>query len=132
MNSSSTDVKELRKFGLILGAIFALIGLWPALVRGASPRLWALAVAALLVLPALGRPAWLQPAYRAWMALSRVLGWVNTRLILGLVFFALVTPLGLAMRLFGRDALGLRFDRSAASYRVAKTQRPANHMLRQF
>src|SRR5205809_1737704 len=88
-NSSSTEEgrmttraerKSLRHFGLIVGGIFGLIGLGPAVARGQGLRSWALGLALALVVPALVAPAVLAPAHRVWMALGDALGWVNTRI----------------------------------------------------
>jgi hypothetical protein len=66
------------------------------------------------------------------MKLAEVLAWVNTRIVLGIVFYGVVTPIGLVMRLLGRDSMHRQFERQGQSYRVARTPRPATHMLRQF
>ena len=124
--------RQLRDFGLLVGGIFGAIGLWPIVWRHQSPRLWAVALAVVLMLPALVAPRILTPVYRAWMALAAALAWVNTRIVLGLVFFAVVTPIGLAMRLLGRDPMRRRFDRTGESYRIPRVPRPATHMMRQF
>ena len=123
---------ELRNFGLIVGGIFGALAIWPAIIRGGSVRLWMVALAAVLILPALVAPRVLAPAHRAWMALGNILGWVNTRLVLGLIFFGLITPMGLVLRLTGRDPMRRAFDPNATTYRVPQTPRPGAHMLRQF
>ena len=123
---------QLRSFGLIVGGIFAAIGLWPAVVRGADVRLWCLGLAVVLILPAAIAPGVLAPAYRVWMALGALLGWVNTRIILGVVFFGLITPIGIILRLTGRDPMQRAFDPRATTYRVRRTSRPGTHLLRQF
>jgi hypothetical protein len=66
------------------------------------------------------------------MAVGGALGWVNTRILLGVVFFGLITPMGLAFRMAGRDLLPRAFDPRATTYRVPKKPRPGAHMLRQF
>jgi Saxitoxin biosynthesis operon protein SxtJ len=124
--------RQLRDFGLLVGGIFGVIGLWPLLWRQQSPRLWALTLFVVLVVPALAAPRVLAPAYRAWMKLAEVLAWVNTRIVLGVVFYGVVTPIGLVMRALGRDPMRRQFDRTGDSYRVPCTPRPATHMLRQF
>jgi Saxitoxin biosynthesis operon protein SxtJ len=124
--------RQLRDFGLLVGGIFGLIGLWPLVWRQQSPRWWAIALLVGLALPGLIAPMILAPAYRAWMKLAEVLAWVNTRILLGFVFYGVVTPIGLLMRLRGRDPMRRQFDRQGQSYRVACTPRPATHMLRQF
>jgi Saxitoxin biosynthesis operon protein SxtJ len=126
------ETKQLRHFGLIVGGIFALIGVWPIVWRGGAPRLWALVLAMLLVVPALLLPRSLSYVYRVWMAAGEWLGWINARIILSLVFYGLVTPMGIAMRRFGRDPMQRRFDPGATTYRVPKSSRPVTHMIRQF
>ena len=126
------DKKQLRSFGLIVGGIFAVIGLWPAVFRADGPRLWALALAVVLVVPALVLPRSLTHVHRAWMAAGEVLGWINTRIILSVIFYGLVTPMGIVMRRFGHDPMRRRFEPEAATYRVPKPARAAGHMTRQF
>jgi len=124
--------KQLRHFGLIVGGIFAAIGLWPVLFRAEWPRLWALAFAVALVVPALVLPRSLTYIHRGWMAAGEALGWINTRIILSVIFYALVTPMGILMRRFGRDPMRRRFEPDATTYRVPKSPRTAAHMTRQF
>ena len=126
------DTKQLRQFGLIVGGIFALIGIWPALLHGRPLRTWALVLAAALVLPALVAPRRLRPVHRIWMTAGELLGWVNTRILLGLLFYGVVTPLGVLMRRLGRDPMQRAFDARAETYRVPKPVRPGSHMARQF
>jgi hypothetical protein len=126
------DRRQLRDFGLIVGGIFGGMGLWPLVWRGTSPRLWALALAVVLVVPALVAPRLLAPAHRVWMTLGWALGWVNTRILLGVVFYGVMTPMGVVMRLFGHDPMRRRLDPAAETYRVRCQPRPAAHMTRQF
>jgi hypothetical protein len=126
-----TGAKQLRSFGFLVGGIFALLGLYPLLFdRGV--RLWAIIPAGALLLLGLLLPQSLGPIYRAWMKLGHVLGWINTRIILSVVFYGMVFPMGFVMRLAGKDPMRRRFDPAAESYRVPSTQRPGSHMLRQF
>lgn len=60
----------------------------------------------------------LGPFYRVWMGLAQVLGWINTRIVLGLVYFALITPTALVLRLLGKDPLNRCYDKAAKTYRV--------------
>jgi len=127
-----TDTAQLRKFGLLVGGIFCAIGLWPAVIRGAGPRSWALGAAVLLLVPALLAPRVLTPVYRIWMTVGEALGWINTRILLGVVFYGLITPMGLIRRLRTEDPMHRRHDPGAESYRVPKPPRPGAHMNRQF
>lgn len=126
------DSKQLRHFGLMVGGIFALIGLWPALWAGRAVRPWAIALALALVVPAIVMPRLLRHVYRAWMAAGDLLGWINTRILLGLLFFVVITPMGLVMRWLGRDPMQRAFDPNAQTYRVPKPSRLGTHMTRQF
>jgi hypothetical protein len=108
------------------------ISLWPVMRHGAGPRLWALAAAAVLVLPALVHPRLLGGPFRAWMKLGHMLGWVNTRVILGVFFYALLTPTGLVMRLFRADPMRRKPDPGAGSYRLERQPRSADHLRHQF
>ena len=124
--------KDLRSFGLIVGGVFAAIGLWPVIRRGGDYRVWALALSALLIGPALVFPALLKPLHTVWMKLGEILAWINTRIILGAIFFAVVTPMGLFRRMIGKDSMGRQRSSDAESYRVLRNARSASHMTRQY
>jgi hypothetical protein len=123
--------KQHRSFALMVGGIFVVIGLWP-LIHSEGIRLWAVILGSVLMVLGVLVPGRLGPIYKAWMAVGYVLGWVNTRLILGVIYYGLLTPMGLVMRLWGRDAMRLRNDHGASTYRVVRAPRPRAHMLRQF
>jgi hypothetical protein len=127
-----TDTKDLRNFGLIVGGVFALIGCWPLVVYGRELRLWALALAALFILPALAFPAVLKPVHKRWMIVGHWLGWINTRILLGILFYGVVTPMGLLRRLWVKDALTLQFRKQADTYRCPREPRPGAHMRHPF
>jgi hypothetical protein len=126
------EKKQLRSFGLIVGGVFALIGIWPVAIRGMQPRWWALIIAVLLVVPALIYPPILYWPNKGWMLVGHVLGWVNTRIILGAVFFLVVTPFGIVRRWMGKDPMGKCLRPDVTSYRVTRTPRPPSHLTKQF
>lgn len=126
------DKKTLQQFGLVVGGIFTAIGLWPLLARAEAPRLWSLALGITLVISALVVPRSLTLVHRAWMAAAEGLGWINTRILLSVIFYGLMTPMALVMRRLGHDPMQRRFDPGATTYRVPKLPRPAVHMTRQF
>jgi hypothetical protein len=100
VTSSSTDRKQLVVFGLIMAAAAFFFG-W--LYEFTPLHL----VAAAFLLTALIVPRLLLPLYRPWMRLAEILGWINTRVILILIFYLVVTPIGLVLRLFRRSPLAL-------------------------
>lgn len=116
------DSKGLRKFGLTTGAIVVvLFGIMLPWLRDRPWPWWPWAVAAILVLWALAAPGSLNVVYRPWMKVGLCLGWVNTRIILGIVFWILILPLGILLRLFNEKKVSKMiggFDPSARTYWV--------------
>jgi len=108
-----------RAFGGVLAVVFLLIAAVP-LWHGEGWRLWALALAITLAVAAALAPALLAPFNRLWTGLGEVMRRFMTPLILAFIFFVVLTPLGLLMRLFGKDLLRLRFDRQATSYWIER------------
>jgi hypothetical protein len=123
-----------RSFGLTLGVLLALIGLFP-LWRGGQVVSWLLWIAAALALVALVAPSLLVWPNRAWTAFGHLAGRVTNPLLLGLVYFLIMTPMSVALRLTGRDPLGLRFRRGLATYwqKPRASEQPLQQsMRRQF
>ena len=112
---ASTTTVSNRKFGFTVGGILFLLGCLP-LLKSHPPSLPVLAVGAALMFLALILPAALTPLNRLWMMLGDRLHQVVSPLVLGIVFFAVVTPIGLIRRMFNRDPLHLRFRPDLASY----------------
>lgn len=126
------DKKQLRSFGLTVGGIFAVIGAWPIIFGDTEPRWWSLALAGLLMLPALIAPGSLAWVYKRWMALGHMMGWINTRIILGAVFYLVVTPIGIIRRWLGKDPMGRQIHGELTTYRIPRKPRPSSHLNRQF
>ena len=124
--------KQLRSFGFTVGGIFALIAVWPLIIRAEDPRWWAVVVAGCLLVPAAVFPKSLKWVYKGWMALGHVLGWINTRIILGFIFYFVVTPIGIVRRWLGKDPMGRRLRPDLDSYRVPRTPRPPSHLTKQY
>jgi hypothetical protein len=131
MQSDITN-KQLRSFGLTVGGMFAVIGFWPLFLRGEDVRWWAVILAGLLMVPALVFPRSLSWVYKPWMALGHIMGWINTRIILGVVFYVIVTPIGRIRRLLGKDPMGREIRSDIKSYRIIRKPRPASHLKRQY
>lgn len=107
-NRKRSDTKELRSYGIVMAVALGVIGallLW----RGKEHYLAFFAAAAAFLLAGLAAPVALKPVYRAWMALAGLMGWVMTRVILIVAFVVLLTPIGLLLRLCGKDILDVKF-----------------------
>ena len=122
-----------RTFGLVFAGLFVIIGCRP-LLSGERPHWWALALALAFAAAAFAAPGTLRPLNWLWHRFGLLLHMIMSPLIMGAIFFLAVTPVALLMRLFGKDVLGLRRRRDAATYWVAReTQGSAPEaMKRQF
>jgi len=122
-----------RAFGIVFAVVFVLIGIWP-LLSGSAVRWWALGVALAFALTAAIRPALLAPMNRAWMRLGLFLGKVISPIALGILFFLVLVPIGLVMRVVGKDPLRLKRDAGAPSYWISRTPPgpPPDSMKNQF
>jgi amino acid transporter len=127
------DRKGLREFGLLTGGIVAvLFGLFfPWLLDRPWPR-WPWVLLALLGSAALVAPLVLGPVYKAWMQLGLLLNKITTPLILGIVFFLVISPIGLVRRLRRHDSMARTFDSHVPSYRVPSRNKPSETLKRPF
>lgn len=127
-----TTTKDLRNFGLLVGSVFCVIGLWPMMFRGEAIRLWAVGIGGALILLGGVVPQSLALVYKAWMWIGHILGWINTRILLGIVFYGLITPIGFFFRVMGKDTMRQGFSAESQTYRVLRASRPRSHMKFQF
>lgn len=116
---TEVKVSSDRSFGLVFAAFFAIVALLP-LLRGGDLRSWALFPAAAFLVLAIVRPALLAPFNRLWTRFGLLLHKVVNPVVLGLLFVLAVTPVGLVMRLMGKDPLKRRFEPEAASYWIPR------------
>jgi len=130
---NNLDKKTLRNFGLITGAIISVLfglllpwifnhdlPLWPWIITGI---LWGLAILS---------PLTLMPVYRTWMRVGYGLGWINSRIILGIMFYVIFLPSGIVMKLFAKDPMTRSLNKKQISYRVPHTLRNKDHVERPF
>ena len=117
-----TGDRDLRKFGLMVGGVFGVLGLL-FLWRGKAFYPYLLWPGGFLILFGAILPRSLKWVYIAWMSIAFVLGFVMAHVILTLFFFLIITPIGLVARLFGQDFLRLKLDRSAKSYWIPRERK---------
>ena len=118
------DLEKLRKFGFTVGAVFSGCALlWWLRHRHHVPFYVSAAAGPALLTAALLWPRALAPVERGWSLLAHALGWVNTRILLALVFFVVLAPIALLMRAVGKDPLERRRDRRRPTY--WRTREPA-------
>ncbi|MDP2939859.1 MAG: SxtJ family membrane protein [Candidatus Omnitrophota bacterium] len=122
MDKLNLEKENLRKFGLTMGVVFLIITLF-ILFKHKNYNLTTLIVSAVFFVITLTVPIFLKPIYVIWMRLAYVLSWINTRLILFLLFYLIFTPIGLIMKLFGADLLERKIDKSQDSYWIKQDKK---------
>ena len=122
-----------RSFGFVFSAVFTLVAVMP-LFSGNPPRWWIMAIASVLLCPALTVPHVLSPLNRVWTRFGLLLHRVLNPLILGILFFLVITPTAWIMRAFGKRPLALDWDSAVSSYWVKRDPPGPNpeSMKRQF
>lgn len=127
------DQKGLRQFGLIFGGIIGFVfGILLPWISGWQFRAWPWLVTVVFVSWAMAAPNSLNPFYHLWMRVGLAINWVVTRCLLGTVFFGVILPMGIVMRIRKWDPMARRFDPGVASYRVASKPAPKKNMEKPF
>ena len=132
MKLSDIELPSNRTFGLFFAAVFALACAY-FIYQGAEIFAWILGgLAVIFLVVGLIKPLLLLPLNRQWMRFGLLLGNIVNPIILGLMFFFMFTPIGVLMRLFGRDELRLKPKPAASYWKVRDTMLAANSLKYQF
>ena len=115
LKNIKSEKSDLRKFGITVGVILLIIAGFLFWKEKVSFQL-VLAVGIILFAFGITIPVLLKPVYLVWMIFATILGWLMTRVILSLLFYVIFTPIGLISRLFRKQFLELRWDRSQDTY----------------
>jgi hypothetical protein len=127
------DKKQLREFGLLFGAIFVgIFGLLLPWLKSSTWPLWPWIVGAITAGLGLVFPVALKGFYKLWMKFGAVMGFINTRIIMFIMFYIIVAPIGLIMGLFGKDPMRRKYDKSSQSYRIESENHDKSHMENPF
>ena len=131
-HSHTMSAAELRKFGWVTGLLVILfVGVllpWLADKNILSWQKITLPIGSVLIAWAFAHPGSLIYVYKPWMAFADKIGWVNTRIIMAILFYVIIMPIGVIMRLFGKDPMARKFETQAQSYRITKEPQPKDHM----
>ncbi|KPJ91891.1 MAG: sxtJ [Gammaproteobacteria bacterium SG8_11] len=127
------DKKGLRNFGLLTGAIVTILfGILLPWIANFSFPLWPWYLAGVLWILALFIPGALNPIYNLWMRFGMVLGWINTRIILGLVFYLVFTPVSFLLKILNKDPMRRAMESEVQSYRIPSKNQPREQMEKPF
>ena len=118
-----------KSFGILFFIIFLLVALWP-LINSDFIRLWALGIASIFLVLGIINSKILTPFKKGWIKLGEILGKIIAPIVMGFIYFIIITPIGLLMRLVGKDVLNLKFNKND-SYWI-KRAKNINTMKRQF
>ena len=126
--------KDLRQFGVGLGVILVILGTIHFFKHNdkTSYVLWGISIFPLI--SGIFIPNIIRPVYKVFLKVAHAIGWFNTRVILIVLYYLLLTPIGLIMKLFGKDLLNIRIDKKQKSYWIKRqTVRATRETLeRQF
>ncbi len=118
-----------RSFGLLFSIIFLIIACWP-LLNEESIRLWSLVVSLLFFILGLLDSKILTPLNKSWVKFGELLGSIIAPFIMFIIFFVILTPIGIVLKIFGKDLLKVKKNKTLKSYWVSKTK--INSMDKQF
>jgi hypothetical protein len=110
------ESKDLRQFGIVLGLVLITFGSVNFIKNRLTLSVLLMAPGVLSLALAFVAPLSLRGAYAVFVKIAHAIGWFNTKVILGLIYFFIVTPIGLFMRMFGKDPLNRSFDKRASTY----------------
>ena len=123
-------ISSNRSFGIVFFIVFVLIATYP-LLNQEEVRIWSLIISFLFLFLGLLNSKILTPLNKLWFRFGLFLGKIISPIIMGVIFFLVVTPIGLLMRFFGKDVLNLKLNKKKSSYWIEKTG-PKSKMKNQF
>jgi len=119
MKKSEITISSNRSFGILFFVVFLIVALWP-LINNETIRLWSIIVSFVFLILGLAKSKMLTPLNILWFKLGVLLGKIFAPLAMGIVFFAVVTPIGIIMRLLNKDILKKKYNKNLNSYWIDK------------
>ena len=130
MKSYKNTKNSNRSFGVVFFIVFLIIGIYPILNK-AEIRIWLIVVAIIFLILGLLNSNLLKPLNKFWIKFGILLGNVISPIILGVIFFLVVLPTGLLMRIFKKNYLGLKYEKNLKTYWIKK-EKQLSSMKNQF
>ena len=126
MKSQSSN----RSFGLLFFIVFIVVGLWP-ITKGETGNIYLIIISLFFLIFGLINSKILSPFNKAWIKLGEILGLIIAPIIMALVYFIILTPISLIVRMLGKDLLGLKFLKKQDTY-WTKRKKKIGTMKKQF
>lgn len=120
MKKARNELKDLRQFGIVLAAILGVFGAIHFFKHRVGLYPWFFSAGFLVLCAAIFLPRALRLVYAAFLKVAHALGWFNTRLILIFIYFVILTPISIIMKVFGKDMLHRKIDKHASSYWIKR------------
>ena len=130
VDSDKIKISSNRSFGLLFFVVFLIVSLWPLTHEG-SIRIWSVIISAVFLILGLINSKLLTPLNLFWFKLGIILGAIISPIVMGIVFFIVVTPTGFILRIMGKDLLNKKYDKKKETYWI-KRETPIGTMKRQF
>jgi hypothetical protein len=130
IDSDKIKISSNRSFGLLFFVVFLIISLWPLTHEG-SIRIWSVIISAVFLILGLINSKLLTPLNLLWFKFGMILGAIISPIVMGIVFFLVVTPTGLILRIMGKDLLNKNYDKEKETYWI-KRNASIGTMKRQF
>ena len=118
-----------KSFGILFFVVFLIIGLWPILTSN-DVRLWSLAISVIFLILGLINSSILEPFKNSWIKLGELLGKIIAPIVMGLVFFTVLTPISFILRIFGKDLLKIKYLKDKTYW--IKREKNVGSMKKQF
>ena len=123
------NIENNKSFGILFFIVFLLIAIWPVLESG-SIRLWSILISLIFFILGIINSKILTPLKKGWIKLGEILGKVIAPIVMGFIYFIIITPIGILMRLLGKDLLNIKYNKNK-SYWIKRTKNIST-MKRQF
>ena len=119
MKQKEIKTSSNKSFGLVFFVIFIIIALWP-LLKDENIRIWSIIVSIIFLILGLLNSKILTPFNKLWMRIGIFLGAIVSPIVMGIVYFGVITPIGIILKLFGKDVLNLKIDKNKNTYWTLK------------
>ena len=130
LNNSKIKINSNRSFGIVFFFVFVIVSLWP-LINENSLRVWSIFVAIIFLILGLMNSKLLTPLNILWFKFGKLLGFIIAPIVMGIVFFVVITPTGLIMKIIGKDLLNNKYNNKIKSYWI-NCGKPKSTMKQQF
>ena len=122
-------ISSNRSFGILFSTLFAIIAFWP-IINGNPLRLWSIPISVIFLVLGLLNSKLLNPLNIVWVKFGELLGRIIAPIVMAIIYFIIVTPIGLFMRLIGKDLLNIKFSKSNTYW--IKREKKVGSMKKQF